>query len=107
MYSNIAMEFFLAKPTIIGLVVLAETASSLIPPEFAPLANLGAMGLVLLWFMWRLEPRLRKLEETIDRQTRMNGYVIIALESLSPAIKKQVDVVIKEVEDADALRQRK
>ena len=98
------LNLFTTKAGIWSTVVIAEAGASIVPPEFAPLANLGAIGLVLGWFMLRSEPRQRKLEEAMDRQTRMNGYVLIALESLSAPVKKQIDVVIKEAEDAELLR---
>ena len=40
------------------------------PSDFGALVNLGAVGIVLAWFMWRTEPRLERIERAMDRFTR-------------------------------------
>lgn len=100
------LSLFVTKPGIIIAAAVVEGSTAFLPSEIAPLANLGAMGCVLLWFMLRSEPRMVKLTEALDRMTKMNGYVLIALESLHPAVKKQVQVLIDEVETAEAQRKK-
>ena len=90
-----------------NILTLAEAAASLVPPEIAPLLNIGAIGCVLVWFMLRLEPRLSKLTEAMDRQTRMTGFTLIALETLQPSVKRRVEEILSEVKDAEAQRQKK
>jgi hypothetical protein len=100
------VALFATKGGILATVIVAEASTSLLPAEIAPLANLGAIGCVLLWFMLRSEPRMQKQTEALDRLTKMNGYVIIALESSIPAVKKQVQSLIEEVEAEEARRKK-
>lgn len=66
--------------------------------QLGPLINLGAVGCVLAWFMFKAEPRLKGLEESIDRNTRALLLAIISIEGLSPGVKDQVNTLLKEVE---------
>lgn len=97
---------FLSKTGIFVAVAAVEGTSSFLPAEIAPLANLGAIGCVLLWFMLRSEPRMQKQTEAIERMTKMIGYAVIALEQSAPAVKKQVQLLVDEVEGEEARRKK-
>lgn len=99
-------NMFLTKTAIFATVVATQGAGGLLPAEVAPLLQMGGMGAVLLWFMLRSEPRMQKQTEAMERLTKMNGYVIIALESVHPAVKKQVQTLIDEVEEEQLKRKK-
>lgn len=96
----------LLQGKLVIMSILAESATSVLPAEITPLINLGAIGCVLLWFMLRMEPRIRKLEESNDRLGKMLGYVVIALKSTTPAVREQVEQVIKEIDEAEVQRKK-
>jgi hypothetical protein len=100
------IQFLGTKLGISTVVLLAEAGTSFLPTELTPLVNVGAIGTVLAWFLLKLEPRMRKQEEAMDRQSRMLGFVVIALKSVHPAVREQVEAVVKEIEDAEAARKK-
>lgn len=102
----IVAHLFATKTTAAFILIADAAATSIVPAELAPIANLGAMGCVLLWFMLRSEPRMQRHTEAIDRLTKMNGYVVIALETVHPAVKKQVQAIIDEVQEAETKRKK-
>lgn len=79
----------------------------MVPTELTPLLNVGSVGLVLAWFMFKAEPRLDAIEQAIDRNTRSNMLVIMALEHVSEPIKHQAQSMLEEITDAEKRRQRK
>ena len=93
---------------------------SYVPPVFAilaqavnpmtdtwtPLINIGAIGCVLAWFLFRSEPRMARVERAIDRGTRGNLLAAVAMSdmaegrTISPAMRAQAKELIKEIDDA-------
>ncbi len=70
----------------------------------APLLNIGGIGVVLFWFMWKMEPRLRSMESTIDRNSRAEMIGVLAMTWVPDPLKDQARAIVKEVDDAEALR---
>lgn len=69
-----------------------------------PIINLGGIGLVLAWVLWKLEPRMRGLEAAIERNTRANLVMIIEIKRTSEEAKKAAQEMIDEIDQAAKLR---
>lgn len=69
-----------------------------------PLIQLGGVGVVLLWFMFKSEPRLRGIEASIDRMSRSIMLLVGSLPSANPAQKVQAEGLIREIDDAAKAR---
>lgn len=72
-----------------------------------PLINLGAIGCVLAWFMFRSEPRMTRIEEAIDRNTRAQVLLAMALDVKYPVIKERTQDLLTELDDAEKARKGK
>lgn len=57
--------------------------------DFGPLINVGGIGVVLAWLLWKSEPRMRGIEAAIDRLTRMIAVFLIELPHVIDAVKLQ------------------
>ena len=75
--------------------------------EFAPLINLGAVGVVLGWFMFRMEPRLEQIEAAIDRLARAQMLLVVAQPDTSPNIRAQAQAILKELDDSPSETRRR
>lgn len=66
-----------------------------------PLLQFGGVGVCLIWFMFRSEPRLRAIEAAIDRAARAMIVLSIAIADMlgSKAIKLQAEPIQKELDD--------
>lgn len=81
---------------------LAEAASN--PDWIGPLLQFGVGGGVLVWFMFRSEPRMKGIESAIDRNTRSTLLLVIALGPA--AAKEQANMILQEVNEAEKARQK-
>jgi hypothetical protein len=79
----------------------------LTPESLAPLLNVGAVGLILAWFMFKNEPRMERMEEAIDRNTRGQMLFLLGVETMPRAITEQAQQMLQELESAQTLRNRK
>lgn len=75
----------------------------------APILQVGAVGGVLVWFMFWMVPRMNKQEEAIaevgraiDRNARANLLLVLTLGT--PSAKLQAENVIKEIDRAEEAR---
>lgn len=109
--------------------VLITLADAGLLEIIAPMLNVGAVGGVLLWFMFGLSPRMAKWEErmdksdddkrkaeeetrkelrevgkAIDRAARANLLLIVTLGT--PSSKAQADSIIREIDKAEEDRSR-
>ena len=66
--------------------------------DIASLANLGAAGIVLAWFMASTDPRLKRIERAIDRLTRAQMLTLISRSDVDVPIKKQAHAILKEMD---------
>lgn len=85
------------------LMPLAQ-AAGVTSAELSPILNLGAVGAVLLWFMLRSEPRLVRVEEALNRMTRMLGHTIVSMENVDEAVKRQAKSIVEELDKIDAAK---
>lgn len=73
-----------------------------------PLLQFGGVGVCLIWFMFRSEPRLRAIESSIDRICRalivLSIAIANALEAMkwhaAESIKLQAHPIERELDDA-------
>lgn len=84
------------------LSFLAVAGTELSPSVLSPLINLGAMGVVLIWFMFRAEPRMRGMERAIDRQTRATILLAASLPNQSQHISDLGQDIIRETEESNS-----
>lgn len=69
-----------------------------------PLLNIGGVGAVLAFVLWKLEPRMRGAEAAIDRQTRMLAIFLIEMPHIMQAAQIQCKNMVLELEDAKRKR---
>ncbi len=69
-----------------------------------PLAQLGGIGGVLIWFMIRNEPRLLSIEAAVDRITRAIIILTLALPDSTQKVKNQAQAINDELDEAAKLR---
>lgn len=74
------------------------------PPELASLLNFGAIGAVLCYFLLKTEPRLRGIEEAIDRNSRAQMLFLLASEQVHEHFKVEAQRMLEEVQAAEARR---
>lgn len=67
------------------------------------LATAGVAGAVLAYHLWRLEPRLRAIEEAIARQGRIDLLRLAGSPLVAPELKEAARSIIQEI---DATRKR-
>lgn len=67
--------------------------------ELSPLLNIGAVGFVLAWFMFRMEPRMRALEQAVDRNTKANLVLLLNSSESNPNVKTVAKTILQEIED--------
>jgi hypothetical protein len=70
------------------------------------LLQFGAGGFVLLWFMFRCEPRLRAMEKSMDRLAKAILLKIISY-SDNHTQKEEAESLLKEMEDEREKRDNK
>lgn len=66
------------------------------------LIQAGVAGVVLAWFMFRTEARLKGIENAVDRMARANLLLVLSLRDVNNAAKNEASAVIKEIDDAKA-----
>ncbi len=74
--------------------------------DYSALYNLGAIGVVLAWMMWKVEPRMKAVEAALDRATRANMLMLIAAREVSDAVKGLAKGIEDEVEAAEEGRKK-
>ena len=64
---------------------------------FTPLLNFGAVGGVLVWFMLKAEPRMRRIEEAIDRQSKTVLLFMLSQEEVGERYKAEARRLLREI----------
>lgn len=75
--------------------------------SFMPLINVGAVGVVLAFVLWRLEPRMRGAECAIDRLARAIAILITELPHVLQGAKTQCAQLNEELDAAARARGEK
>lgn len=65
---------------------------------WAPLVNTGAIGCVLIWFMFRNEPRLRNIEAAIDRASRTSLVLVMSVKGISREAQEMAQSLVTEID---------
>lgn len=65
--------------------------------EFGPLIQTGAIGVVLAWFLFRIEPRIRALERAVDRFSRVMLLDILSRPSVSLSVTREAQQMIEDI----------
>lgn len=84
------------------IMLAAYFADAASPDWIGPILQFGVGGGVLIWFMFRCEPRLKAVESAIDRMARSVLLLVITLGS-APA-KEQAQAINREIDEAEARR---
>lgn len=74
------------------------------PANWVQIINTAGVAGVLVWFLYKLEPRLRAIESSNDRQTRAIIVLTIAFEGASKASKIQAKAIEVELDEAKKAR---
>lgn len=67
----------------------------------------GLGGVVLMWFMLRMEPRMRAVEESIDTISRSMLLLAVSLAPHTEAIKQQAKKIEEDLDAAARERDKK
>jgi hypothetical protein len=82
---------------------LADALGSL-GVELTPLLNLGAVGAIAGYLLLKNEPRLKGVEQAVDRLTRGLMLSVLANEHASLQQKAQATELLQELHDAEERR---
>lgn len=82
---------------------LADALGSL-GVELTPLLNLGAVGAIAGYLLLKNEPRLKGVEQAVDRLTRGLMLSVLANEQVSLQLKAQATELLSELHDAEERR---
>lgn len=72
--------------------------------ELAPLANIGAVGLILGYVLWQISPRLERIERAIDMNSRSLLLDIVSRTDVSDVMKEQAKSMIRQIEVKHGLK---
>ena len=81
--------------------LLANTAAF----DWSSIAQYGFPGAMLVWFLWKAEPRWKSMESAIDRLTRGNMIMLMEIQRTTPEGKRQASALIEEINQADKDRE--
>jgi hypothetical protein len=71
---------------------------------WAPLINMGGVGAVLVWFLWKADPRMRAIESSVDRNTQAILILLLEIDRTSPQAKEQAQAVLTAIKKARKAR---
>ena len=58
----------------------------------------GTAGAILAYYLWKLEPRLRSMEVTLNRQGRIDLLRLAASPHVAPELKEAAKNIIEEID---------
>jgi len=67
------------------------------PEFFNGLLQLGGIGSVLAWMLYRSDLRMERMERALDRLTRAQMLMLISREDVDPPIKAQARAILQEM----------
>lgn len=100
----VKIAFIQLLPSVAALLAIVADANA---AWWMPLANMGGIGVMLIWFMFRHEPRMKAVEAAIDRSSRTDLLRLIASPHVSPDVKDEATAIMREIDDADRDRNKK
>jgi hypothetical protein len=57
----------------------------------------GVAGVILGYYLWRLEPRLKSMEDTLARQGKIDLLRLIASPHVAPELKAEAQKMVAEI----------
>lgn len=67
------------------------------------LLNVGAVGAVLVWVLWRIEPRLDRVELSMNRLARAQMLTLIARPDVDDLVREQARDLLREMGHAEEI----
>lgn len=64
------------------------------------LAGTGVAGAVLVWHLWRLEPRLRAIEVALLIKSKVDLMQMAMLPRVAPELKEAQIALVKQIDEA-------
>lgn len=98
------MTFLITRLPIAALITLFLAQANPEGFSFMPLINIGAVGVILAFVLWKLEPRMRGAECAIDRLTRAIAIMLTELPHVLDGAKRQCAQLEAELDDAARAR---
>lgn len=83
--------------TLITLIILAQWLAES-GFDLAPFASSGVAGLILAFVLFRLEPRLRSIENAVNSHSKALIIVALALPNINNSEKEQAHAILREIE---------
>lgn len=68
------------------------------PIDLTPLANVGAVGLVLAFHLLQILPRLDRIERALNLQSRATLLDIMSRAGISPVTKRQARSMLRQID---------
>lgn len=68
------------------------------PIDLTPLANVGAVGIILAFHLLQILPRLERIERAIDMNSRAVLLDIVSRENAAPSVKEQAKSMQRQIE---------
>ena len=68
------------------------------PIDLTPLANVGAVGLVLAFHLLQILPRLERIERAINVQSRALLLDIVARENTTSVVRRQAKSMLMQID---------
>lgn len=65
--------------------------------DLQPLLNIGAVGVILAWFMLRMEPRMKAMEDALNRFSRVQLLDMVSRSDAPPAVREQAQTILNEM----------
>lgn len=69
-----------------------------IPSEFSPVMQLGIAGSMLLWFMFRVEPRMKSMEDVIADLSKAILLDVATRDGASHRVKLEAEELLRRTE---------
>lgn len=100
----------MATPYVPVAVIVAAVVGQIAAPEFAGwlqvFVNLGVAGYMLFWFSTRMEQRLGRMEQTIDRLARAELMTLANQPEVSTPLKAEARRLVEEIDAKHRCRTR-
>jgi hypothetical protein len=77
-----------------------------VPIDLTPLANVGAVGLILAWYLLQNAPRLDRIERAIDVLSKAILLDLVSRDSTSPMVRTQAESLLRTIDDKQRVREK-
>lgn len=77
----------------LGAVVAIQT----LDPLMGSLVNFGALGIMVLWFMFRTEKKLERIEKALQTLSRAELISVLGRPGVEPSVKHEARKALREM----------